>query len=284
MIYLIVPQPLLKVAEARVGALGLDCRLLSYPDLARDAPFESGTYLFTSASALSPSQRALAIVAEEALLAAGPGFRVLNRPSQVSDRASMMASVGAEGLQVVERCAAAQMPGGAKYPLVLRWESAHGVAESPVLFDEAELREAVGTMVLGGFPLEDLHALHYLELNALLERSPASWALRIGDDSVLSDSLESAELRQSANAFLNASAFSQVEFMRLSFLPAGGRLVLWRIDDSPAALPEPSGEAKGWAQTRDQVRAAFGSLAIAPSGGVATVHYTRENVEAALGK
>jgi hypothetical protein len=283
MVHLIVPQPLSNVAEARVAALGLESRLICYPDLTQEVALGAGTYLFTSASALSAPQRALAIVAEEALGAGGPGFRLMNRPSLVPGRRLLMDAFEAEGFPVVERRAASAMPASVKYPLVLRWESAHGIAESPVLSDEAELREAVGTMVLGGFALADQYGLHMPALDTLLERSPAAWALKIGDAAVMSSSLESGKPGELAKSFLSSKALSSVDFVMLSFLLADGRPVLWRIDDSPTALPDQAScPPAAWPRIRDKVHAAFQALDAGSGDGEAFIRFTRESVRAAL--
>jgi hypothetical protein len=288
MIHVIVPFALQEAAKARIKSLGLAgdhaVRVLCYPDLAQDVSCPPGSYVFASASVLTPSQRSLAGVAEEALIAGGPGFRVLNRPLLVAPRRATMEMFRADGLDVAETWTVGQMPARVKYPLVLRWESPQGIAESPVLGDEPELREALGTMVLGGYALENIYGLHLAEHEGILGRAPAVWLLKLAGRVVASDSAGSGHgLGDSEGLWMRALDRAGLDFVKLSFLPVDDRLILWQIDDSPLAVPDCSANPAGSSRVRDEISAAFQALSSSSrEGGTVAIRFTPEMVLTAL--
>jgi hypothetical protein len=118
------------------------CQFVAYEDLPRVRFATPGVYVFSDLERLTPVKLRLAAAFSKRLLAAGPGFKVLNDPSRVLSRFALLERLHETGQNAF--CIARYRPGLTmpRYPVFLRWENSHQGSATDLLDGPDQLHKA----------------------------------------------------------------------------------------------------------------------------------------------
>ncbi len=161
-----------------------DIRLLSYDALFQAKSLPEATYVFTDFDRLGFWELELAADAYRNLSAAG--MRVLNDPARACQRYSLLKALKAEGINRfnIWRVEDGEWPD--RYPVFLRFQSAHRGPLSGLLATSAEVERQIEWALSMGHPRKELMLVEYCAepIRGQLFRKLASF--RIGDRVFLS--------------------------------------------------------------------------------------------------
>lgn len=237
--------------------------ILAYKDLSERPVAAPGVYIFTHFEALTGPERQYAGLIFNRLAAAGPGFRVLNDPDRVPDRAGLHRRLLEAGINdyAARRCD--ESLAGLRFPVFLRLADEH-FSWPPQLFANADALSAGLDAILDAAPgltPHDVLAAEFCDTADSRGVYRKYSAMRIGPDILprhilfsdawvvkkprLIDEAALAEEREFVRNFPHEELLrpvfelAGVQFGRIDYGFRNGRLAVWEINTNPVLVPAP---------------------------------------------
>ncbi|MGZ9811864.1 hypothetical protein ACXN5S_15480 [Pseudoroseicyclus sp. H15] len=280
---------------ARTAELGAEMVALSWEELFARKWLEGGSYLFTDFDRLSPSElKAAGLIAGKLK---GAGSQVTNDARRFLRREQLIARLAERRLNtyLCWRPAAGEWP--TRYPVFLRSSSGHMAPNRKLLHDEAEARARVSERLRRGDVLSDLILVEYrgepimgtegfrrysaYRLRDRIIRANSvhqdHWVVKGGMTGLASPEDYAAELREMSDFPQEAEVrrvfeVAGMEFGRLDFGLAGGRVETWEINTNPDMTLTAEHDDPSRVQTmillREGLAQALAGLALPASGRV----------------
>jgi hypothetical protein len=273
------------------GPLRERIRVLPYERLSLLRAAEPGLWVFSDLERLRPAERASASALFARLAAAGPAFRALNDPARALGRYDLLRALPGNGFRAFR---ATEPLGAVRLPAFVRAERAHDGSLTGLLRSRDEIESAIRRVLRRRWRLrrEDLLIVEFLDTSDVAGTFRKYAAMRIGD-TLLARHLffsrdwvvkkagppEEARLREERE-FLDAfphraelrAAFdaARVEYGRIDYAVADGRIRVWEINTNPVLVPSPrridAGRLDRSRRFAGDVVAALTALADLPQG------------------
>lgn len=237
--------------------------ILPYEDLPRLNSAAPGVYIFTHFEALTGPERRYAARIFNRLAAAGAGFRALNNPELVPDRAGLHRRLLEAGINdyAARRCD--EPLEGLRFPVFLRLADEHFSWPPQLLANADELRAGLDAILHAapGLTPHDVLAAEFCDTADSRGVYRKYSAMRIGPEILprhilfsdawvvkkprLIDEAALAEEREFVRNFPHEELLrpvldlAGVEFGRIDYGFRNGRLAVWEINTNPVLVPAP---------------------------------------------
>ena len=194
---------------------GRDVRIVPYETLPDRATLPRGTWILAALDQLGPARLRHAAIVRDALAAAG--CDVLNDPRRTLHRLALLTALRASGRNAFAAVPAAAADLGAlRYPVFVRRARAHDGPQSPLLRTPAEVRSAIGRLVMGGAPVDDVLVVEFCDTADAHGRYRKFAAFVVGDR-VVPRSLAYGPgwmLKHRATEYTEASVREELDYVR----------------------------------------------------------------------
>lgn len=231
-----------------------------YDQLAHYRRLEGGTWIFTDLERLNAAELEVADLAWSALARLGPAVRLLNRPSQVLNRAALLQMLHARGLNPFNAAPAEADVSHLRFPVFLRRCDEHDGSLSPLLHTPQQVQETLAALERGGLSRGQLLAVEHCDTadagvyrkyaafvvggriiprHLLLSRQ---WVVKFAD---LVDPAAVAEESDYLNnnphqgQLAQIASLAHVDFGRFDYAVRDGRVIIWEINTNPMLSVEP---------------------------------------------
>jgi hypothetical protein len=239
------------------GALRNTLRITPYEDIFSRGSLAAGHLIFTDMDRLSGHELEAAHMIARSMRDAVPGIRVLNEPARSRQRYSLLTTLWKEGVNPFRAARLDDTIPALRYPVFIRREDGAFGPETDLLYSEEELQDAIANLPARGLPLRGRIAVEYCaEKNAdgyyrkygafrvadriLPQHIQFSrhWMVK-QDTNVITPAFVAEEeqyIRQNPHEAELRTIFDRahVEFGRIDYAFAGGRLIVYEINSNPA--------------------------------------------------
>ena len=168
--------------HGRGAALADRLRVLAYDTLPSATALPATGTVFAAIDQIGPAAGEALCRIADAVVAADPAARVLNRPDRALLRYDLLTKLHAEGGNRFRVRRAADGVTGLRFPVFIRSERRHSGSHTPLLHDRAAVDRALATLAVRGRRLSDLLIVEFCDTRGAdgLYRKYA--ALRVGDE------------------------------------------------------------------------------------------------------
>ena len=239
------------------GGRGIGIVPVSYDDLFAADLLPGGTYIFTDIERLSAYERLLAAAAYRAMAAQPDRFRPVNDPARVRTRYGLLRALRQAGVNGFDAYRAGAGPRPRRFPVFVRCEANHDMAVTGLLPDQAALDHALAALEDGGQPLDSLLVIEFAaepfrpgiwrrstafliggEVIAGVPFTGAGWMVKRDDTSLVEEAVHEADLAamragRHGQAIRDAFALGRIEYGRLDYGIAEGRMQIYEINTNP---------------------------------------------------
>lgn len=223
-----------------------------------------GAYIFADLERLTDAERAEAGALHARLLAAGPGYRVLNDPLRTFRRYELLQALAARGWNPFRAFRSTEPLENLRFPVFLRQESAHEGNLTPLLRDPAELAAALAR-VRGERRDLDAHDILVVEFQETVGSDGVYRkfsAARVGDrvfprhlffsrawvqkypdliePGLVAEEIAYIERFPHAERVRAIFELARVDFGRIDYAVADGGIVTWEINTNATLSAAPS--------------------------------------------
>lgn len=222
-----------------------------------------GAYVFADLERLTDTERAEAAALRERLIAAGPGYRVLNDPLRSCRRYELLQALAARGWNPFRAIRSTEPLDGLRFPVFLRVGSAHEGNLTPLLRDPGELAAALARVRRERrLDPEDLLVVEFTETvgaDGLYRKLSAArvgdrvfprhvffsrdWVLKYPDivePAFVAEEIAYIERFPHAERVREIFELAGVEFGRIDYAVVDGGVVTWEINTNATLSAAPS--------------------------------------------
>jgi hypothetical protein len=230
-------------------------KTLAYETLPTIVP--RGTYVFSDLERLSPAQTALAGEVWNQLAAAGEGIRLLNDPSRVASRVTLLQRLHEAGRNQFGVYRATQRGADPRFPVFVRHAREHEGSFTGLLRDQAEVDHAILRLLWSGVEADDILIVEFCDTSSdgIFRKYSA---FRVGDRIVprhvifstkwvlkVPDLLDASKIEEE-RAYLESNPheqelrdlfdFARIDYGRMDYGVLGGRIQVWEINSNPIVM------------------------------------------------
>jgi hypothetical protein len=230
---------------------------MTYQQLLQRGSAPPGVYIFTDRDRMTMSQRRIAGAIRRQILSAGPGFRVLGDPERQLGRGELLQALSEDGVNDYRvHGLSGLQESQIRFPVFVRIEDDHMGPRSDLLYSWQEVVQSVAKLILAGFLERQILVVEYVETKGEDGLYRKYGSFRIGSKIVCQHILHSTTwlgkrestvrtpdliaisdefYHQNPHVDLLMPAFERagIEYGRMDYGFADGRLQVWEINDNP---------------------------------------------------
>lgn len=237
-------------------------RVVSYESMARDAAIPgAATYIFSDIERLTFGRQAIALQLWDRLRAETPA-RLLNHPTRTHRRLALLKHLHASGINEFRAQGCRDRLYDLNFPVFVRLTNDHYGSRTDLLTSPEEVRRAVRTLRLQGWPASELLITEFCDTadaDGVYRKYSAfivdgriiprhlifgrSWMLKnpeISDDGLAEEQRRYVEANPHEAELRRICRDANVDYGRIDYGLLDGRVQVWEINTNPYILQQPS--------------------------------------------